>query len=95
MANDVSGNPFILDTATDTALTNDYLHIHSILWVSGSSGDALSVQDENGSVKYATCGANSTTPVSSPNFGDTGLFFNGLKVPTLGAGKVYLYLRRN
>lgn len=95
MANDVSGNPFILDTATDTALVTDFLHVYSVLWVSGSSGDALSVQDENGTVKYATCGANSTTPVASPTFPPEGLFFNGLKVPTLGAGKVYLFLKRN
>ena len=95
MANDVSGNPWILDTATDTALTNDFTHIYSIMWLSCSAGDALSVQDENSTVKYANTGINVNTAINSPDFGPNGLFMNGVKVPTLGAGKVYVYLKRN
>lgn len=95
MANNVTGNPFIIDTATDAALTNDHLHVFSIMWVSASNDSACSVQDENGNVKFASHGGSATSIIQSPDFGPEGLFFNGMKVPTLGAGKLYIYLKRN
>ena len=93
MANVTSGDPFIIDTATDTAIFTDDFLLYAIAWTSGSLADAISVQDEDGTVKYSSTGtiANHTEHFAFPS--EKPLKFNGLKVPTLGSGKVYLYVK--
>ena len=63
-------------------------------WTSGSVADALSVADQDGNVKWASIGsiANDYRSITFPS--DGALLFNGLKVATLGAGTVYLYVKR-
>ena len=93
MANVVSGDPFIIDTATDAAITSDGFICYALAWTSASTGDGVSIQDESGIVRYASVGntANYGERLVFPN--DHPLYFNGLKVPTLGSGKVYIYMK--
>ena len=89
MSNVTTGDPFILDTATDTAIFTDDFHCYLIAWTSATIADALSIQDQAGTVKFAGTSAAgpNIVPFNPP------LRFNGLKVPTLGAGKVYMYVK--
>lgn len=91
MSNILTGNPIIVDTAGATALTNYIFTATKIRWVSGdAASDAVSVQDRHGAVKFAAeaSGANYT---ESEHF-DPPLIFDGLLVPTLGSGVVYIYV---
>jgi len=94
MANVVTGNPFIIDTATATAIYTDRFQLLAIQWVSGSIADVCSVQDGAGVVKWEVIQdvTNKTQPLSFPD--ELELTFNGLKVPTMNTGKVYLYVKR-
>ena len=93
MANSTVGNPFILDTATDTAIFTDDFLCYAIAWTSASTADAISIQTSSSDVKYASTGsvANYSERFVLP--GEHPLRFNGLKVPTLGSGKVYMYVK--
>jgi hypothetical protein len=61
-----------------------------IAWTSATIADAASIQDAAGNIKFA--GTSAAGPNIIP-FANNPLMFNGLKVPTLGAGKVYLYVK--
>lgn len=93
MANVTSGDPFIIDTATDTAIFTDDFLVYAIAWTSASVADTILVEDEDGVVKYSSSGtiANHSEHFAFPS--GYPLRFNGLKVPTLSAGKVYLYVK--
>jgi hypothetical protein len=94
MANVVSGNPFILDTVTDTAIFTDDFICYAIAWTSASTtGDGFGVRDAAGIVKYASV---ANTLSYSERFvfpSNYPLTFNGLKMTTLDTGKVYLYVK--
>jgi len=95
MANNTAGNPFIIDTATATAiLATDRFQLLSVQWVSGSIADVCSVQDAAGAVKWEVIQSvtNATQSLAFPD--ELELTFNGLKVPTMATGKVYLYVKR-
>lgn len=93
MANDISGLPYILDTVTDSVSPAGAFHeVWAVRWTSGSVADAISLQDNAGGVKWSATGTianNVDQSVFNPP-----LVFNGMKIPTLGAGKVYVYGRR-
>ena len=96
MANATTGNPIIIDTLTATAIlaTSERFQLLAVQWVSGSTANVCSVQDGAGTVRWEAVGsgANYTLPVIFPS--TLSLVFNGLKVPTLDSGKVYLYVKR-
>lgn len=90
MANDVTGVPLIIDTAGSSTLTDYTFTATKIRWVGATTaGHTVSVQNKNGVVKFAgeATGANYS---ESEHF-DPPLIFEGLKVPTLGSGKIYIY----
>lgn len=91
MANDVTGVPFIIDTVTATAITNDKFFVQGIVWASASVADTVVVADEDGNTKWAATQGTTNTNVNK-DFNPP-LFFNGLKVATLDTGTVYLYVR--
>ena len=91
MANDITSNPLIADTASATTLTDGTFKATKIRWVGGTTaGHTVSVQDKNSIVKFAAeaTGANYT---ESEHF-DPPLILEGVKVPTLGSGKIYIYV---
>ncbi len=91
MANDVTANPIIVDTAAAAALTAYTFIATKIRWVGATTaGHQAIVQNGNGIVKFKAeaTGANYT---ESEHF-DPPLIFNGLIVPTLSSGTVYIYI---
>ena len=95
MSNNVAGNPFIIDTATATAIiASDRFQLLAVQWVSGSVSDVCSVQDAAGNVKWEVIQPVTNTPQGMAFPSTLSLVFNGLKVPTMNTGKVYLYVKR-
>lgn len=93
MANDITGNPYILDTATDSVSPTGAFHeIYMVRWTSGSVADAISLQDAAGKVKWSATGTIANNVDYS--YFQPALAMNGLKIPTLGSGKVYVYAKR-
>src|SRR4030042_113762 len=94
MANDITGNPLKIDTASSTALTSYNFTAWMIRWVGGSTaGHTISVQDKNGNVKYVSVatGANYVEESHLVSPKNESLIFDGLLVPTLGSGTIYIY----
>ena len=94
MANSTAGNPFIIDTATATAIYTDRFQLLAIQWVSGSVADVCTVQDAAGTTKWEVIQPVTNTPQGMAFPDELELTFNGLKVPTMNTGKVYLYVKR-
>lgn len=91
MANDVTFNPFVIDTATSSDLiAGQRIRIKSIKWVGGTTaGHAAVVTDAAGHViwKDVATGANY---VSSDLIENVHAMWSGLKVPTLASGVLYI-----
>ena len=97
MANDVTKNPFILDTvsAGDLLTASASIRITAIAWVPGASavaGDAVSLTDTAGREIFSATaiGANNPPRVDASFAG--ALDVQGLKLPTLAHGKAFVYL---
>ncbi len=95
MANNVTGNPLIIDTLTSTAIiaTSERFQVYAIHWASASVANICSVQDGAGTVRYEVVAASANVPPFVLSDAAE-LNFNGLKVPTLDSGKVYIYIKR-
>ena len=87
---DITNNPLVVDAASATALTTITFVATKIRWVGATmAGHTASVQNNSGTVKFAAeaTGANYS---ESEHF-DPPLIFEGLKVPTLASGVIYIY----
>ncbi len=95
----LTGNPLIVAAADASAavIVSNHFRVQAIIWDVGSAGadnSAIIIQDKLGVVKFAytinlvTSGAASAPPVIFP----VPVHFNGLIIPTLSAGTVYIYL---
>lgn len=95
MANQLSGNPWVIDTAAATVLLDTWADIRLIRWVgAGVIGDECSVTDQNSRVIFSSFAATAKYK-DEVSFEDRqGLSVNGLIVPTLASGKVYIYFDR-
>ena len=93
MANVIAGNPYVLDTVTDSVSPALAFHeVYAVRWTSGSLADAISLQDAAGDVKWSATGTIANN-VDQTSFNPP-LMMNGIKIPTLGSGKVYVYAKR-
>ena len=92
MANDITFNPIIVDTASSTAVTTKTFVAIMLRWVGATTaGHTASVQDTNGKVRWAS-EATGANYVEETHFDGKPMIFEGLKVPTLGSGTVYIYV---
>lgn len=95
MANVTTGNPFLIDTVTETAIiaSGTHFQLFALQWTSASLADSLSVQEADGTVKYVGKGdiANYSERMSWPS--EAPVKFNGLKVPTLDTGILRMYIK--
>lgn len=97
MANSRSNKLWIVDTASGTAVTSEILLITKIRWVGGTTASHQAViQDANGNPFWESI-ANGADYVECDDFSTHGQrsssrYLNGLKVPTLGSGTLYIYL---
>lgn len=102
MANDLTSNPFILDTAAGTDLlvptAGARIQVSKFRWVVGTggvAGDSISVTDSAGKEKWAsfhTVTAATTSEEDSESDFFPPLEMKGLKLPTMARGKLYVYL---
>ena len=94
MANDVTGNPVILDTASTTAVViSNFFKIKAIVWDQGASGantDACVIKDKHGAIKYSQTILTGNLVPQSIEFAPP-LDCDGLIMHTLGHGTVYVY----
>lgn len=95
MAISVTTNPFIIDAISATALVTKQFNVIAIRWTSGSLADTAVLQDQNANPIWQSVGTIANN-VEQSNFPvDRPLTFNGLKVPTLGAGTIFIYTKEN
>lgn len=88
MANDLTQNPFVVDTAATTLLISNPVYMKTVRWVSESSsaGDNVVIKDLESNV-YLECtalGANTDKSYLIERW------VSGARVTTLDSGKVYL-----
>ena len=89
MANILTDNPLIIDTAGAAVLVAGSFRVRGIRWVGATTaGHAVSVTDSNDVVKWAgeAAGANHS---EADTIKDEKLW-KGLKVPTLQSGTLYI-----
>lgn len=98
MANVTLGTgPWVIDTASSTAITSDALQIDQLLWVpgKGAAADSECKVTDNSSTplvlfdKFTTGADVDEFPLKLGSKFPT----NGLIVPTLDAGKLYVYFK--
>lgn len=97
MANVITGNPIICDTAASTVVVANPFRVSTIKWTvdaGATDNDTVVLKDKNGVVKYeeiltvVTSGMTQAPPITF----NPPLLFDGLIVATLSGGTVYLYL---
>ena len=97
MANDLTGNPWVVDTASATPITTDDVFLDTIRWVGATTaGHQAIVKDNKGTPDTIYEGL-----ASGANFIDERSFgaeyagprrvVGGLAVTTLSSGKLYIY----
>jgi sugar (pentulose or hexulose) kinase len=88
MANDITMNPLIIDTAGASVLIARPIHITRIRAVGlTTAGHTAVIQDGNARVVWATCAPTTNHTEES----DMDLWVTGLIVSTLASGKLYIY----
>ena len=90
MANDVTRNPWIIDTASATALiaAGTEVKIRNITWVDpgASAADEAVVADGSGRIIWRRVAAGANNYSAEEFHGIRGRTIDGLQVPTLAAG---------
>jgi hypothetical protein len=89
--NNFAANPWMIDTPGAGNVQSGDITVLCIRWVGASTaGHQAVLQDNNSRTVWeeVAAGANFSTSECSNFF-----FSGGLKVPTLGSGKLYLYVK--
>ena len=90
MANDLTKDPWIIDTASSTVLTTDRLRVKSMRWVGPTTADHEAIiQDKNAREVWKGEASGNADNDESLFEGD----IEGLIVSKLESGKIYIYLR--
>lgn len=89
MANDISADPWIIDTAAATVLSTNMLNIKSIRWVGATTaGHTAIIHDKDSNVIWSSV-------ASGANYVESEIveqWVHGLIVPTLASGVLYIQL---
>lgn len=91
MANDVTNNPFIIDTPGAGVIFSQPIRVRGVRWVGATTaGHLIKITDANDVEKWASeaAGANHTEADTIKE--ET--LWKGLKVPTMQSGKLYIEL---
>jgi len=92
MANVISGQPIIIDTAAATVIISTQFRVQSIWWdnTAPANADIVTVKDKLGIVKWnQTLATGNLVPVFATFY--PWIIFNGLIVSALTRGKLYIY----
>src|SRR2546428_10619690 len=95
MANNVTVNPWILDTAS-TVVTAKRVRVEGFLWdgVGAVSGDVVQLTDRNSNVIWQSGLPQTTTPIiNSPTMFPDSFDFDGISTGTISRGKIYVYVK--
>ena len=98
IANDLTGNPLVIDTASATPIMTDDVYLDAIRWVGATTaGHQAVVKDNKGTPDTIYEGlANGANFIDERSFGaeysGPRRVVGGLAVPTLDSGKLYIYL---
>lgn len=94
MANNLTSNPLVIDTAGGSAIVTKQIRISAIVWDPGttpSANDSVVVDDASSRRKWSsTIYSGSFLPM--PFTPSEPVISNGLTVPTLARGNLYIYL---
>ncbi len=92
MGNDLTKNPWLVDTAASTVLSADALRIRGVRWVGATTaGHAATITDKNARIVWTSVATGANYVESDMiNTGDRGWDWDGLAVPTLASGKLYI-----
>jgi len=95
MANDLTGNPLYIDTASANALLTSRIEVLTIRWYSpsASAGHTVIVQDQDGNEKWPSVAAGSNHVEESKWFPDHPLVMSGLLIPTLASGRLLIHVK--
>jgi len=92
MANVFRENVWIIDTASATNITADLVLIDVIRWVGSADADVIAeIADGAGLVVWEDRVDATAAATAFGRESRAPLKLTGLRVPTLGAGKLYLY----
>ena len=93
MANDLTKNPWVLDTASSTSIWDGPVYINKIDWVPAAANDDLVITDKNGgpiwSVTNALTGGRAGLESQDLRGNPP---YQGFIISTLGGGTVYVYV---
>lgn len=94
MSNSLTTNPIVIDTPGATPLLTQRVEVVKIRWVSvtASAADQAIVQHQDGTSAWESSAVGANYIDSDAWEKDNPLVLNGLKVPTLANGNLYLYL---
>ena len=95
MPNSLTQNPWVVDTASATAILTSWAEVRSIQWIGAtSSGHEAVVQDQGGRVFWRRLSQGSNQNFETEFQGKNGRLVNGLLVPTLTSGTLYITFAR-
>lgn len=97
MANDITQNPIILDSAGSSVVTSSFLRVVAVVWNSGASGvagDQCLLKDKSGKVKVdlALNIAKGSEYLVFPD--NHPLLMHGIIATTITHGTVYVYTQQ-
>ena len=95
MANNLTGNPIYIDTASATPLATQRFDVLKIRWVSVAAvaGNQAVIQHQSGLPAWESCAVGANYIDSDAWEKDNPLVLSGLLVPTLqGGGAIYIYI---
>lgn len=88
MANRLGVNPMVIDTPGAAILFSSNIEIIQLEFIDyGLDTDQITVQDRFGNLVWRANGASDLRPIVSGRLG----LINGLAVPTLSAGKLFVW----
>ena len=90
MANNISANPWTVDTASTALVWAGRIYIKELIWNKATAGTALVIKDQNGNVIIDTV-ANAADPMFA--FGTLG-WVNGMAVTTLASGTLSVFINK-
>ena len=94
MANDLTKNPWKVDTQAATVLSTSPLRVRGVRWVGGTTaGHLATIKDQNGRIVWTSVAAGANHVESDlTNSGPNGWNWDGLIVDDLDSGILYIEL---
>lgn len=91
MANDLTGNPMLVDTAAE--ITTHPTHVFRMIWTPTTAGDDILVEDNGGANlwAYKALAADANEGIEYERELDCQV--NGITVTTIDNGTLYIFIR--